>query len=81
MLKKRMGAPLDQAGVPLKFSPIEGPEFFLPYGWKPVDVRSILHAAAELDRLPFFLRPIARISSPKFRAKRPWSAACLLAKS
>jgi methyltransferase (TIGR00027 family) len=80
MLKKRMSAPLDQAGVPLKFSPVDGPEFFLPHGWKPVEVRSILHAAARLNRLPFFLRLIARISSPQFQAKRPWSAVCLLDK-
>ena len=78
MLAKKMGAPLDQAGAPLKFAPREGPEFFARSGWKPVELHSVMHAAAKLNRLPFFLRLIARMSSPAFQAKRPWSAVCLL---
>ena len=78
MLAKKMGAPLDQAGAPLKFAPREGPEFFARSGWKPVEIHSVLHAAAKLNRLSFFLRVIAKISSPAFQAKRPWSAVCLL---
>jgi methyltransferase (TIGR00027 family) len=80
MLAKKMGAPLDQAGAPLKFAPREGPDFFLRSGWKPVEIHSVLHAAAKLNRLSFFLRLIAKISSPAFQAKRPWSAVCLLAR-
>jgi methyltransferase (TIGR00027 family) len=80
MLAKKMGAPLDQAGAPLKFAPREGPEFFARSGWKPVEIHSVMHAAAKLNRLSFFLRLIAKISSPTFQAKRPWSAVCLLAK-
>ena len=30
--------------------------------------------------LLLFLRLIAKISSPRFQAKRPWSALCLLTK-
>jgi len=78
MLAKKMGTPLDQAGAPLKFAPREGPEFFARSGWKPVELHSVMHAAAKLNRLPFFLRLIARMSSPAFQAKRPWSAVCLL---
>ena len=78
MLAKKMGAPLDQAGAPLKFAPQEGPGFFASSGWKPVEIYSVLHAAAKLNRLPFFLRLIAKISSPAFQAKRPWSGVCLL---
>src|SRR5262249_45229250 len=80
MLAKKMGAPLDQAGAPLKFAPREGPDFFASSGWKAVEIRSVMHTAAKLNRLPFFLRLIAKISSPKFQAKRPWSAVCLLAR-
>jgi methyltransferase (TIGR00027 family) len=80
MLAKKMGAPLDQAGAPLKFAPREGPEFFARSGWKPVEIHSVMHAAAKLNRLPFFLRLIAKISSPAFQAKRPWSGVCLLAR-
>src|SRR6266480_4059507 len=78
MLVKKMGAPLDQAGAPLKFAPREGPDFFASSGWKPVEMHSVMHAAAKLNRLSFFLRLIARMSSPAFQAKRPWSAVCLL---
>jgi methyltransferase (TIGR00027 family) len=80
MLEKKMGAPLDQAGAPLKFAPREGPDFFARSGWKSVEIHSVMHAAAKLNRLSFFLRLIARISSPAFQAKRPWSAICLLAR-
>jgi methyltransferase (TIGR00027 family) len=80
MLKKQMRQ-LDEAGVPLKFAPADGLAFFERLGWKPGDVRSAIHTAAQLNRLPFFLRLIAKISSPHFHAKRPWSAVCLLAKS
>jgi methyltransferase (TIGR00027 family) len=80
MLAKKMGAPLDQAGAPLKFAPREGPGFFAHSGWKPVEIHSVMHAAAKLNRLSFFLRVIAKISSPLFQAKRPWSAVCLFAR-
>jgi O-methyltransferase involved in polyketide biosynthesis len=80
MLAKKMDAPLDQAGAPLKFAPREGPDFFARNGWKPVEIHSVMHTAAKLNRLSFFLRLIAKISSPGFQAKRPWSAVCLLAR-
>jgi methyltransferase (TIGR00027 family) len=80
MLEKKIGAPLDRAGAPLKFAPHEGPDFFKRSGWKPMEIHSVMHTAAKLNRLPFFLRLIAKISSPAFQAKRPWSAVCLLAR-
>ena len=78
MLAKKIGAPLDHAGAPLKFAPQEGPDFFAHSGWKPVETHSVMHTAGKLNRLSFFLRVIAKISSPAFQAKRPWSAVCLL---
>lgn len=80
MLAKKMSAPLDQAGVPFRFAPEEGPEFFARCGWKLEAFDSGLHTAGKLHRLPFFLSLIARISSPKFQARRPWSAVCLFGK-
>ena len=80
MLTKKMGAPLDQAGAPLKFAPREGPDFFVRSGWNPLEIHSVLHAAAKLNRLSFFLRLIAKISSSAFQSKRPWSGVCLLAR-
>jgi methyltransferase (TIGR00027 family) len=81
MLAKKMGAPLDQAGIPLTFAPKSGPEFFTECGWKPEEVHSVMHAAAKIHRLPLFLRLIAAISPVRFQAKRPWSGVCLLRKS
>lgn len=79
MLAKKMSAPLDQAGVPLKFAPQEGPEFFARCGWEPEEIHSTIHAAARLNRLSFFLRLMSKVSSPDFTPKRPWAAVCLLA--
>src|SRR5262245_25684707 len=80
MLAKKIGGPLDRAGAPLKFAPPEGPDFFARCCGKPVRIHSVIHTAAKLNRLSFLLRLIARISSPAFQAKRPWSAVCLLAR-
>ena len=80
MLKKKMGPHLNQA-APFKFAPEEGPGFFIPPGWKPVDVRSLLKNAAQLKRLPFYLRLFALLpESKESRRKRPWSGVCLLSK-
>lgn len=81
MLARQMGTPLDQAGAPLKFAPKQGPDFFAPAGWKLREMHSTIHTAAELRRLPFFLRLIAKISSRQFRPNRPWSAVCLMARA
>lgn len=78
MLREKMSAPLEQAGLPLRFSPQEGPEFFPRYGWKAQEIHSLIHVATRLKRVPLFLRLVARISSPRYRAKTPWSAVCLL---
>src|SRR5262249_55670132 len=78
MLQKKMGGPLSQAGAPLKFAPPEGVAFFKPYGWKPLDVRSMLKTAGQLKRLSFFLCLISRLPEPKGPAgSRIWSAICL----
>ena len=80
MLQKKMGSELDRAGAPLKFGAEEGPAFFEKYGWKTVEVRSMLHSAAMLGRLPFLMRLFAFFPPPKDgrAGNRPWSGACLL---
>ena len=79
MLAKRTSSNLNQA-APFKFAPEEGPRFFQPYGWKPVEVQSLLKNAAELKRLSFFMRIIALLpESEKSRRDRPWSGVCLFA--
>ncbi|MGH9361286.1 MAG: class I SAM-dependent methyltransferase [Thermoanaerobaculia bacterium] len=82
LLQKKMGPVLDQASAPLKFAPEEGVEFFARHGWRPVEVRSMLHAAAGLGRLPLWMRFFALFPPPQGPAgARPWSGVCLLEKS
>jgi methyltransferase (TIGR00027 family) len=78
MLQKKMGAQLSQA--PLKFAPEHGPEFFTPLGWKLQEAHSVFKTAAQIKRLPLWMRLFAVFDSGKFQAKRPWSAACLFEK-
>jgi len=78
MLQKNLGA-LSEAGSPLKFGPEEGPEFFLPSGWKAVDVYSMLKTAAKIKRLPFFLWLMSFLPESNGRqGSRPWGAVCHL---
>ncbi len=81
MLQKNLGKTLGQGGATLRFGPEEGPDFFAQFGWKPVDVRSMLKTAARLKRLSTFMRLIALLPESKGRqSKRPWAGICLLAK-
>ena len=80
MLQKKMGSVLNQAGTTLKFGPAEGPEFFIPSGWKPVEVYSMLKTAAKIKRLPFgLLRLVALLPESTGRqGSRPWGGVCRL---
>lgn len=80
MLAKKLSKQLHHA-APFKFAPPEGPNFFIPYGWKPVDVRSLLKNAARLKRLTFFMSLFALLpETEKSRRDRPWSGVCLMKK-
>lgn len=79
MIQKDSGTRLSAADAALKFGPPEGPGFFTPYGWKPVDVRSPLKTAARLKRLGLGMRTLARLpESSGAQGSRPWSGVCLL---
>lgn len=81
IMQRRTGKALEKAGAPFKFGPAEGPNFFQPNGWKPIQVESLLHTAARFRRPPLLLRFFARISDPHaWQAKRPWAGVCLLQK-
>ncbi len=81
MLQRQYGEALDRASAPLKFGPPEGPEFFAPYGWRPLVVETPLQEARRAKRLPFFLRLMAMFPESKGRqGSRPWSGICLLGK-
>ncbi len=78
MLQKNLGA-LEKAGSPLKFAPVEGPAYFTPAGWKPVEVYSMIKTAARIKRLPFGLRLFSWLPESNGRqGARPWSAVCRL---
>jgi methyltransferase (TIGR00027 family) len=82
MLQKQIGSPLAQAGSPLKFAPEEGPAFFTRCGWRPIDIRSMLHAAAKLKRLPLIMRLFALFPDSKgTKPSQPWGGVVLLEKS
>jgi len=81
MLQREVGDPLDRAGAPLLFGPAEGPAFFAPHGWRPLDVRSPLKTAAREKRLPLLLRFAAMLpESSGPQGSRPWSGICLMEK-
>ena len=79
MMTRQFGSLLDEGGVPFRFSPVEGPDFFTPHGWRPAVVRSMIRTAAEKKRVNFFMRLLARLPDPKPPlGGRPWGASCLL---
>jgi methyltransferase (TIGR00027 family) len=81
MIQKHVGDHLVNAGAPLKFGPPEGPAFFEPFGWKPIEVRSLFKTAARLKRLPPFLKLMSIFPESNGKQGRaPWSAVCLFAK-
>jgi hypothetical protein len=76
-----MGLSLSKGVSSLQFGPEEGPEFFIPCGWKPIDVRSPLKTAARLKRLSFGMRLLSLLPASNGRqGSRPWSGICLFAK-
>ena len=81
MMQRTTGKKLSAVGAPFKFGPPEGPAFFLPHAWEPIDVKGLLKTATRFKRPPFFLRLLARLPEQKGPAgNRPWSGVCLFQK-
>jgi methyltransferase (TIGR00027 family) len=79
MLRNSMHRELSQS--PFKFAPPEGPNFFVPYGWTPVAVHSLLKNAARLKRLSLMFRLFALFpETERSRRYRPWTGICLFKK-
>jgi methyltransferase (TIGR00027 family) len=82
MLQAGMGSQLDEVGAPLKFAPAKGPGFFAELGWKPIEIRSMLHEAAKLKRLPLRMRPLSWLPDSRgAKPNQPWGGVCLLSRS
>lgn len=81
ILMKDLGPMLEEARAPFRFSPEAGPDFFIPHGWRPVDVRSTLKWAARIHRLAFGLRLLALLPDSMGRKpSTPWGGVVLLEK-
>jgi methyltransferase (TIGR00027 family) len=79
MMQRSAGKSLSDVGAPFKFGPPEGPEFFVPHGWKPKDVQGLLKTASRFKRPPFILRLLSHLPERKGpQGNRPWSGVCLL---
>jgi len=65
-----------------KFAPENGPDFFLPHGWRALDIRSMLKTGAAIKRLPGNLEPFLEFpEDPVAMGERPWSGVCLMGRS
>jgi methyltransferase (TIGR00027 family) len=81
MMQRTTGKELSQVGATFKFAPPEGPQFFGPHGWEPMEVKGLLKTATKFKRPPFFLRLLGHLPEQKRPAgSRPWSGVCLFRK-
>jgi methyltransferase (TIGR00027 family) len=79
VLQDQWNKQLGQGGAPLRFGPPEGPGFFEPQGWRPIEVNSMLKTAARLGRLSLWMRLLALLPESKgAQGSRPWGGVCLL---
>jgi methyltransferase (TIGR00027 family) len=79
LARTQVGPALDAAGASLKFGPEEGEEFFRRYGWQPIESRSLMKAAAGLNRLSAQMMEFASIPEPEGpKGQFPWSGVCVL---
>ena len=82
MMRRNTGKALEKVGAPFRFGPAEGPDFFRPHGWTPVQVEGMLATAARFGRPPLLLRLFAKLFDVRsWNAKRPWAGVCLLQKN
>jgi len=79
LMRRTTGKQLSAAGAAFKFGPPEGPNFFAPHGWDPVDVQGLLKTAAQFKRAPIEL--LSLLPEPKSASGNyPWTGVCLLKK-
>ena len=79
LMQRTMGKQLSEAGAAFQFAPVEGPDFFVPHGWEPIEIRGFLRTAAQLNRAPVEL--LSLLPEPKEMPRNyPWTGVCLLKK-
>ncbi len=77
LMQRTTGVELSEAGAAFKFGPLEGPNFFVPYGWNPIEIQGLLKTAAQFNRSPRGLLPLGEGSKGVF-GNFPWTGVCLL---
>jgi methyltransferase (TIGR00027 family) len=79
LMQRTTGKQLSEAGAAFKFGPVEGVNFFTPYGWKAKEVEGMLKTAAQFQRVPAEL--LSLLPEPKGNpGNYPWTGVCLLHK-
>ena len=82
MMQRQTGKALQKVGAAFKFGPPEGPDFFVPNGWAPIQIEGLLHTAARFGRPPLLLRFFAKLSDAHtWQINLPFAGVCLLQKS
>jgi methyltransferase (TIGR00027 family) len=77
LMQRSTGKQLSEANAAFKFGPPEGANFFVPFGWKPVNIQGFLKTAAQLGRAPQEL--LSLLPEPKGPwVNYPWTGVCLL---
>jgi len=77
LMQRSTGQQLREAGAGFKFGPPEGPNFFVPHGWQPIDVQGLLKTAAQFKRSPVGLLPLVTDQSG-VPGDFPWTGVCML---
>jgi methyltransferase (TIGR00027 family) len=70
LLNKWFSKSLGPAGVRMQFAPEEGPDFFVSYGWKPVEFRATFMESQRLKRempMAWLVKVLSLFSSKKRR--------------
>lgn len=75
-----MSADLARANSPFRFAPAEGPAFFRPMGWRPLQVEIPLRWARKHHRLPSLWMRLGALMPQSLPAngRRPWSGICYM---
>ncbi len=72
LMQRTTGKQLSEVGAPFRFGPLEGADFFAPYGWVPEETTGLLKTAAELKRAPADL--LSLLPEPKrITGNYPWT--------
>ncbi|MBV8207721.1 MAG: class I SAM-dependent methyltransferase [Acidobacteria bacterium] len=76
MMKQAMGDRV--ASMPFRFAPEEGLAFYEGHGWKRLAVESMPEGAAEINRLPDFMKPFVNVPVPDPPGDNIWGGVALL---